>query len=166
MKLFVSCFLLLIVTNNSAIAGFLNCPCKVVKITDGDTVNVIDQLNKNHKIRLGGIDAPEKKQAFGQKSKQNLSTMVAGQFIEVEFNKRDKYGRILGKLLKDGQDINLKQVTQGFAWHYKHYQNEQSSLDRALYAAAETDARKKRIGLWSVPAIAPWEYRRATRKHK
>ena len=92
--------------------------------------------------------------------------MVAGQFIEVEFNKRDKYGRIIGKLLKDGQDINLKQVTQGFAWHYKHYQNEQSSLDRALYAAAETDARKKRIGLWSVPAIAPWEYRRATRKHK
>ena len=107
-----------------------------------------------------GIDAPERKQPFGLKSKQNLSAMVAGQFVEVEYSKYDRYGRIIGKLLKDGQDINLMQIKQGYAWHYKHYQKEQSKLDRALYASAEIGARNKRIGLWAVPAVAPWDYRR------
>ena len=142
-------------------ADNLSCPCKVVKVSDGDTVHVLDQSNEKHKIRLVGIDAPEKKQPFGQKSKQNLSSLIADKSIEVEYSKRDRYGRILGKLLKDGQDINLKQVKDGYAWHYKQYQREQSTLDRALYDSAETEARKKRIGLWSVPAVAPWDYRRS-----
>lgn len=159
--MFFSGVLLLFLAPNTSFADALNCPCKVVKVTDGDTVHVLDQAKKRHRVRLGGIDAPEKKQAFGNKSKQNLVAMVAGQFIEVEFEKQDKYGRIIGKLLKDGQDVNLKQVKQGFAWHYKHYQKEQSKLDQALYDAAEVEARKKRIGLWSVPAVPPWEYRRA-----
>lgn len=154
-------FLLLTATNASA--DRLNCPCKVVKVTDGDTVHVLDQSKERHKIRLGGIDAPERKQAFGRKSTQNLADMIAGAMIEVKYDKRDRYGRIVGKLLKDGQDINLQQVKDGYAWHYKKYQNEQSTLDRTLYSSAETTARKKRIGLWSVPAIAPWEYRRKKR---
>jgi endonuclease YncB( thermonuclease family) len=148
----------------NALAGSLDCPCKVVKITDGDTIHVLDQSRVKHKIRLMGIDTPEKKQAFGQKAKQNLSNLIAGQFIEVEYKKRDRYGRILGKLLKNGQDINLQQVKDGFAWHYKKYQKEQSKLDRALYSSAEIEARKNRIGLWSAPAVAPWGYRRAKRK--
>ena len=145
-------------------ADSLNCPCKVVNVLDGDTVYVLDQVNTRHKVRLMGIDAPEKKQPFGTKSKQNLSAMVAGQFIEVEYNKEDWWKRKIGKLFKDGQDINLKQVKQGFAWHYKQYQKEQSKLDRVLYSSAEIEARKKRIGLWSAPAVAPWDYRRAKRK--
>ena len=153
--LFVSCLYSANVFSDS-----LDCPCKVVKVTDGDTVHVLDQARVKHKIRLSGIDAPERKQAFGRKSKENLAGMVAGQFIEVEYSKRDRYKRIVGKLLKDGQDINLKQVKQGFAWHYKHYEKEQSGLDRALYASAEIEARNKRIGVWAVPAVPPWEYRR------
>jgi endonuclease YncB( thermonuclease family) len=141
----------------------LNCPCKVVKVTDGDTVHVLDQARERHKIRLGGIDAPEKKQAFGRKSTKNLANYIAGQNIEVEYDKRDRYGRIVGKLLKDGKDINLQQVKDGYAWHYKHYQKEQLKLDQVLYGSAEMDARKKRVGLWSVPAVAPWDYRRAKR---
>lgn len=160
MRLFFSCSLLLILAQSTSHADSLNCPCRVVKITDGDTVNVLDQSSVKHKIRLMGIDAPERRQPFGLKSKQNLSAMVAGQFIEVEYNKYDRYGRIIGKLLKDGQDINLMQIKQGYAWHYKHYQKEQSKLDRALYASAEIGARNKRIGLWAVPAVAPWDYRR------
>ena len=101
-----------------AVSDYLDCPCKVVKVTDGDTVNVLDQSKTLHKIRLQGIDAPERKQAFGRKSTQNLASYVAGEYVEVEYDKRDRYGRIIGKLLKDGQDINLLQIKDGFAWHY------------------------------------------------
>ena len=135
-----------------AVSDYLNCPCKVVKVTDGDTVHVLDQNKTKHKIRLGGIDAPEKKQAYGKKSKQNLSNLIAGKNVEVEYNKRDRYGRIVGKLIKDGQDINLLQIKYGYAWHYKQYQKEQSKLDRTLYSSAEIEAREKTIGLWAVPA--------------
>ncbi len=61
-----------------AISDYLNCPCKVIKVTDGDTVHVLDQANARHKIRLGGIDAPEKKQIYGDKSTQNLTNLIAG----------------------------------------------------------------------------------------
>ena len=140
-----------------AISDYLNCPCKVVKVTDGDTVNVLDQTKTQHKIRLGGIDAPERSQDFGRKSTENLAGYVAGKYIEVEYSKRDRYGRIVGKLVKDGRDINLLQVKDGFAWHYKQYQNDQSASDRALYSAAEIEARGKATGLWSAPATPPWE---------
>ncbi len=143
-----------------AFSDYLNCPCKVIKVSSGDTVHVLDQSSSRHKIRLGGIDAPEKKQAFGNKSTKNLSRLIAGINVEVEYNKRDRYGRIIGKLIKDGQDINLLQIKHGYAWHYKHYQKDQSKLDRVLYSSAENEARKKTIGLWSVPAVPPWEYRR------
>jgi len=141
-------------------ADRLNCPCKVVKVSDGDTVHVLDRGRERHKIRLGGIDAPESKQVFGRQSTRNLSQLIAGHQVEVEYDKRDQYGRIIGKLLKDGQDINLQQIKDGYAWHYKRYQEEQASIDKILYSAAEDKARSKKIGLWSVPAIPPWEYRR------
>jgi endonuclease YncB( thermonuclease family) len=158
MKLILGLFLLFIST--SSIAANLNCPCKVVKITDGDTVHVLDQSTVKHKIRLGGIDAPEKKQAFGQKSKQNLSRLIAGKSIEAEYNKHDRYGRIIGKLIYQGQDVNLLQIKQGYVWHYKQYQRDQTPLDRTLYSSAEIVAREQTIGLWSIPAIPPWKYRK------
>jgi endonuclease YncB( thermonuclease family) len=154
----------LILYSNLAFSAFLDCPCKVVKVTDGDTVHVLDRSTERHKIRLSGIDAPEKSQAFGNKSTNNLASYIAGKSIEVEYDKRDRYGRIVGKLLLNGQDINLQQVKDGFAWHYKHYQKEQSKLDQVLYGSAEIEARNKRIGLWSVPALPPWEYRKKRSK--
>ncbi len=150
-----------LICGTTALAETLDCPCKVVKVSDGDTVHVLDQSNTKHKIRLGGIDAPEKKQVYGKKSTKNLANLIAGQNVDVEYNKRDRYGRIIGKLLKDGQDINLLQVKQGYAWHYKYYQRDQSEIDRILYSSAEINAREKTIGLWSVPAaIPPWEFRK------
>jgi endonuclease YncB( thermonuclease family) len=80
---FLACFPSLAISDN------LNCPCKVVKVSDGDTVHVLDQSRTRYKIRLGRIDAPEKKQAFGRKSTDNLAKYVAGQNVEVEYNKRD-----------------------------------------------------------------------------
>ncbi len=74
--------------------------------------------------------------------------------------RRCRYGQITGKHIKDGQDVNLLQVKQGYAWHYKRFQKDQSKLDRLLYSSAETEAREKTIGLWAVPAVAPWEFRK------
>ncbi len=105
------------------------------------------QSTANHKIRLGSIDAPEKKQAFGKNPKQNLSKLIAGKNIEVEYNKRDRYGQIIGKLIYQGQDINLLQIKHGYAWHYKQYQGDQTPLDRTLYSSAEIVAREQIIGL-------------------
>ena len=143
-----------------ASGNYLDCPCNVVKVVDGDTVHVLDQKQARHKIRLGGIDAPERKQPFGRKSTNNLAGYVAGEFIEIEYSKIDRYGRIIGKLIKNGTDINLQQIKNGFAWHYKYFQYEQSDIDRELYSAAEVEARKKAVGLWSAPAVPPWDFRK------
>ena len=138
---------------------------KVVSVTDGDTIVVLDTGNAQHKIRLTGIDAPERGQALGTKSKEYLSDSVAGKFVVMEYDKRDRYKRILGKVLLSDQDMNLEQVKAGFAWHYKKYQNEQSPSDRELYSQAEIEAREAKRGLWYDPEpVAPWEYRQIKRK--
>ena len=134
---------------------------KVVKITDGDTLTILDANYKEHKIRLAGIDAPERKQAYGLASRKHLASIVVGQQVTVEYQKRDRYGRILGKVLVDGIDACLEQVKAGFAWHYKKYQHEQSLEDRQLYADAENKARDARLGLWRENnPTPPWEHRR------
>ena len=133
----------------------------VVRITDGDTLVVLDANKVQYKIRLVGIDAPEKKQAYGKKSKENLSDLVAGKFVIVEYDKLDRYKRVLGKILLNSKDMNLEQIKSGMAWHYKKYQKEQSQSDRMLYSEAEVDARNAKRGLWYDPSpIPPWEYRK------
>ena len=135
---------------------------RVVSIEDGDTIIVLNEINENHKIRLQGIDAPEGGQGFGNRSRQNLSELVAGKEVTVEWFKRDRYGRIVGKVSLDGSDVCLEQIKAGMAWHYKYYQSEQSNEDRELYANAETAARVRKQGLWSdANPIPPWDFRRA-----
>ena len=133
---------------------------KVIHVADGDTITVLDDAHAQHRIRLAGIDAPEKRQAFGQVSKQSLVDQVAGQSVMVDWSKSDKYLRKVGKVLLNGQDINLEQIQRGLAWHYKEYQREQSPADRQAYAAAEDVARAAHIGLWrDVAPQAPWDFR-------
>ena len=134
---------------------------KVVGVADGDTITVLDATNTQHKIRLQGIDAPEKAQPFGQKSKQSLSQMVQSKQVTVEYQKKDKYGRTLGKVLHNGTDVCLEQIKLGMAWHYKQYASDQPKEDRALYDQTEQDARAKKAGLWIDKApTPPWEFRR------
>ena len=134
---------------------------KAAKQLKKETKNILGNWTALSGVsNICGIDAPEKKQAFGKKSKENLSFMIAGKNVEVEYDKRDRYGRIIGKLIMNGQDINLLQIKHGYAWHYKYYEKDQSQLDRTLYSSAEIEAREKTIGLWSAPAVAPWEYRK------
>ncbi len=137
---------------------------KVIKVTDGDTVNVLTSDNQTHKIRLSGIDAPEKSQAFGNRSKQALADDIDGKIVTVEFNKRDKYQRIVGKIMFNGKDVNLNQIKRGLAWHYKKYEGEQDVEDRSIYANAEYLAQRDRVGLWfDANPIPPWDYRKLKR---
>ena len=134
---------------------------KVVGVTDGDTITVLDANNMQHKIRLQGIDAPEKAQAFGQKSKQSLNQLVHSKQVTIEFQKKDKYGRTVGKVLLNGTDICLEQIKLGMAWHYKQYASEQPKEDRDIYAQAEMDARNQALGLWKDKTVtSPWEFRK------
>lgn len=139
-------------------AGSLNG--KVIGVLDGDTVDVLDAAKTQHRIRLAGLDAPEKSQPFGQRSKQNLSDLVFGRQVEVQYTKNDKYGRIVGKILVNGKDANIEQIRGGFAWHYKQYEKEQLASDRVAYADAENKARAQKSGLWIDPKpTPPWEWR-------
>jgi endonuclease YncB( thermonuclease family) len=141
-------------------AATLNCPCKVVEVSDGDTVYVLDQSRSSRKIWLLGIDAPQARQKFGSYAKQNLIKLVKGEYVDVEYDKRDRYGRIFGKVMKSGHDMNLQQIRDGYAWHYKIKPEEQTRQDFVTYRDAEDEARKNRMGLWSSPAIPPWEFRK------
>ena len=134
---------------------------KVIHVQDGDSITVLDETHTQHKIRLSGIDAPERRQAFGNVSKESLAEQVAGQSVAVEWDKVDRYGRKVGKVLLAGMDSNLVQIKRGLAWHYKQYEREQSPADRQSYAAAEVEARAAKLGLWrDAEPLPPWEFRR------
>ncbi len=99
---------------------------KVVKITDGDTVNVLWDNHTKEKIRLAGINVPERKQPYGKKAKQYLASIIVNKHVTAEYEKRDRYGRIVGKIEYKGLDVNLAMIKAGYAWHYKKYKREQS----------------------------------------
>lgn len=133
---------------------------KVIHVQDGDSITVLDETHTQHKIRLSGIDAPERRQAFGNVSKESLAERVAGQSVAVEWDKVDRYGRKVGKVLLNGLDSNLVQIKRGLAWHYKQYEREQSPADRQSYAVAEAEARAAKLGLWRDAApLPPWDFR-------
>lgn len=136
----------------------------VVSIADGDTVTVLDANRKQHKIRLAGIDAPEKAQAFGNRSRQKLADMVFNRTVVVDWEKEDRFGRLVGKVLVNGVDANLEQIKAGMAWWYEKYRAEQSSEDQRRYAEAEESARAQRVGLWRDPdPMPPWDWRKGQR---
>ena len=133
----------------------------VLGVADGDTISLRDTSQAQHRIRLSGVDAPEKAQPYGLQSRQSLSDLVLGQMVTVQTGKTDRYGRVVGKVLLEGMDVNLEQIRRGLAWHYKAYEREQSVEDRGIYADAESIARDALLGLWSTSAtpVPPWEYR-------
>lgn len=128
---------------------------KVVSIHDGDTITVLQNKQKI-KVRLFGIDAPEKKQDYGQRSKQFLASLIAGQIVEVEPKGKDRYKRTLGIIHFKGQDINAEIVLNGYAWAYVKYSR--------IYVNQEKLAREKKLGLWqSSNPTPPWEWRKGSK---
>jgi endonuclease YncB( thermonuclease family) len=156
----------------AAVAALLAAaPCsaqvhgRVVRVSDGDTVVVLDRDFVQHKIRLAGIDAPEKGQPFGQRARQALAECSAGKNVRVEGTKRDRYERLVGTVWVEGTDCNLRQLQLGMAWHYKKYVGEQSRSEAHAYAATERDARARLLGIWSSRSPeAPWDYRTSVRE--
>lgn len=127
-------------------------PAKVIKISDGDTIMIL-QDKQQIKVRLFGIDAPELKQPYGKKSKQFLANLIAGEVVEVEENGKDRYKRTLGIIHFKGQDINAQMVLNGYAWAYVKYSR--------IYVDQEKTAREKKRGLWqSSNPTPPWKWRK------
>ena len=124
---------------------------KVVSVHDGDTITILAE-KEQVKIRLFGIDAPELKQPYGKKSKQFLSNLIAGQIVEVKENGNDRYGRTIGTVSLNGEDINAQMVENGYAWAYRRFSKK--------YAPQESEAKFEERGLWSDDPIPPWEWRK------
>ena len=136
----------------------------VVAVADGDTLTLLDASRTQHRIRLDGIDAPERTQPYGQRARQSLAALAHGRAARADCPKVDRYGRAVCRVYVDGVDVGLEQIRRGYAWHYVKYAHEQRAVDRELYARAETDARSASAGLWSFSdPIPPWDYRRAPR---
>ncbi len=129
---------------------------KVIKITDGDTVTVMTTDHSKYKIRLSGIDAPERKQPFGKKSKQMLSRFIGKKMITAKCTGKDRYKRHICTIYLNGNDINAEMVANGGAWVYrKHYKG-------SYYYTLENQAKVKKLGLWrtsEAQAIPPWQWR-------
>ena len=140
---------------------------KVVGVSDGDTITVLDATKTEHKVRLMGIDAPEKSQDFGNQSKGALSNYIYKHEVNVKYKKLDKYKRKVGKVIFEGKDICLQMIADGMAWHYKDYEKEQSKTDRDLYSQEELKARNEKRGLWQTGnAIEPSIFRQKQSNRK
>lgn len=153
--------------------------CLIVGISDGDTLTARcgePGAYEQVKVRLQGIDAPERKQPFGERARQALAELTFQKEAELRCNKLDRYKRhVCSVWVKPDEapgsaktlDAGLAMVTQGMAWWYRSYAREQSPQERGQYEFAEQEAAARKVGLWrdSEP-IAPWEWRRSTRESR
>ena len=130
---------------------------KVVKVADGDTITVLRD-SEQIKIRLAGIDAPEKAQPFGNVARQSMSEIVFGKEVRVVEQGRDRYGRTIGRVYQGDVDVSAEQIKQGMAWVYRKYTKE-----AALYQL-EDEAKQHRLGLWAdAEPTPPWAWRKMAR---
>ena len=143
---------------------------KVVAVADGDTLTILDTAQRRHRVRLSAIDAPERRQSYGERAKQHLVRLAHGRSVLVDWQKRDRYGRIVGRVLLPecalahcsyARDVALEQLRAGLAWHYTRYASEQPPGERLRYAGTEREARARREGLWAeIDPLPPWLFRR------
>ena len=151
-------------------AGAAQFHARVVAVGDGDSITLIDAARTLHKVRLSGIDAPERRQAYGQRAKQHLADLAHGRTVLVIPGKRDRYRRLIARVLLPEctergcaytVDAGLELIRAGLAWHYKQYAREQPLAERSRYASVEREARLRRDGLWKQPEpVPPWQYRK------
>lgn len=146
---------------------------RVIHVADGDTLTVLDDQHHSHKIRLAGIDAPERGQPFGRRSAEALVRLTTNRFVTVDGGKTDRYQRRIGIVrvapagcvsCAPSIDVGLALIGAGLAWHYRAYEREQSPADRKQYHTAEVAARARQDGLWAdATPTPPWDWRRARR---
>ncbi len=127
---------------------------RVVGLHDGDTITILTLEKTQMKIRLEGIDAPELKQPFGQRSKAELSEIVFGKDVSVSSHGTDRYKRTIGRIACGEFDVNLEMVKRGMAWRYDKYSQETALIE------AQAQAKAKGVGLWNdKDPVPPWEWR-------
>jgi|SRR3569833_456374 len=152
----LACLLLFALLPAFASAGTLQG--KVVHISDGDTLTVLVD-HQQVKIRLAEIDAPESHQDYGQRAKQALGNLVFSKEVSVDYDRKDRYGRTIGRVYLGDLDVNAEMVRTGYAWVYRQY-----AKDKNLYAL-EDEARAARRGLWASDVhVPPWEWRKKRRE--
>lgn len=144
--------------------------CRVIGVADGDTLTCLTADKKQERIRLRGIDAPERKQPFGQRSKQNLSDLAYGKPVTIHWTKRDRWKRIIGTVWVEPADCpgcgptldtGRAQLAAGMAWWFKRYAKDQPLEERHAYEFEQSEARARSVGLWRDPdPIAPWDWRK------
>jgi endonuclease YncB( thermonuclease family) len=133
---------------------------RIVGVTDGDTITLLDAGNRQHKIRLDGIDAPESGQPFGRASKQHLTQLLVNRDAVAECSKTDRYRREVCRVLVGGVDAGLEQIRAGMAWYFKRYARELPPDRRQQYADMEAQAKEERRGLWAdAEPVPPWNWR-------
>jgi len=154
-RLLLTCFVLLLFPYST----FADFSGTVVSVLDGDTIKVLHN-NKAERIRLSGIDCPEKRQAYGQKAKHAASDLAFGKEVTIQTHGHDKYTRTIGDvILPDGMNLNQELVKQGWCWWYRKYAPGDTVLE-----GLEREAREGRKGLWAdLQPVPPWEYRRSRR---
>ena len=132
---------------------------KVIKIVDGDTYDILLVNNTTKRIRMEGIDAPERGMPFYKVAKDYLGSLCFGQVVRIDQKSTDRYGRTIAKTYAaDGKELGLLMIEAGYAWHFKKY-----SSDSQL-ATAEIAAKNKRLGLWAdASPVAPWDWRKKTK---
>lgn len=132
---------------------------QVVAVADGDSITVLDGDKVQHKVRLWGIDAPEKGQDYGNRSRQAVSEMVFQQSVKVDVVGKDRYGRSIGKVYVGDLYVNLAMIKKGMAWWYRQYAPKDFEL-----RDAEVKAKADKVGLWGrEDAMPPWEWRKKGR---
>lgn len=138
-------------------------PGKVVNVSDGDTIKVLHN-GQQVKVRLYGIDCPEKAQAYGQKAREMTASMVAGRTVDIEVKDTDRYGRSVGLVSIDGVSLNEAMVRNGYAWVYRQYCKERFCSD---WIDLESMARQQQKGMWADPhIIPPWDWRHSGGKQQ
>ena len=134
---------------------------RVIGVADGDTLTVLIDERRQLKVRLAEIDAPERGQPWGNRSRTALSEQVYGRDIVVHQTDVDRWGRVVGRVFVDERYVNREMVASGAAWAYRRYTNDRAMID------AEVEARRERRGLWSMPQseiVAPWDWRLSRRR--
>lgn len=134
--------------------------CRVVGISDGDTLTCLTSAEEQIKVRLAEIDTPEKAQPFGTRSRQALSDLVFGKHAQLQVQGHDRYGRTVARVSVNGRDVNEAMVAQGAAWVYRAYNKDKSLLQ------VEAQARAAERGLWRLPKAdrpPPWEWRKGSK---
>jgi endonuclease YncB( thermonuclease family) len=134
---------------------------QIVKVTDGDTVTLLNESNIIITIRLAGIDAPELRMQYGQAAQAHLRDLVLNKVVIARTHKQDRFGRTVATLWVNSEDVNLAMIHAGMAWHYKKYQADQPKHLTAIYDKSEQAARTEMRGLWRQQnPTPPWFWRK------